>query len=320
MSYEILLVLLLVLLMQADHLALGQTICGSNGNYSSNSAYSANLNTTLSSLYTNIDNDGFYNASIGQGADTVNALALCRGDVQLNECRDCVQKAGSNLVDSCPVQKQAFGWEENCTLRYSNATVYASLATAPAYYVISPQNVTSPDRFREALRVLLDDLRGRATGGSSARKVAAGYTTGPDYQTIFSMVQCTPDLTSEDCNSCLDGAISEIPLCCEGKRGARVLRPSCYVRFESTPFYNETMLQELESVPLPPPPLTQPTPSGNHTVFLLSKIRAFDAEFFIFFLENVITHYTTTTSVTLSLNLSTFTNFSIKTHVIPSCS
>ncbi|KAG6392300.1 hypothetical protein SASPL_146515 [Salvia splendens] len=95
----------------------------------------------------------------------------------------------------------------------------------------------SPERFREAMRALLNNLSRRAAGGSSTIKVAADYTTGPDYQTTF-----------------------EIPRCCDGKRGARVLRPSCYVRFESTPFYNETRLRELEFVP--PPPLTPSESKG----------------------------------------------------------
>ncbi|KAL1537398.1 cysteine-rich receptor-like protein kinase 44 [Salvia divinorum] len=261
MSYQRSLVWLFVLLMQTDLSALGQISCGSNGNYSSNSAYSANLNTTLSSLATNIGNDGFYNASAGQGPDRVNAITLCIGDVQLSDCRECVQRAGAELMDSCPVQKQALSWDDNCTLRYSNATVYGTLVTAPAYGVVNTQNVTSPERFREALTELLVDLQGRAAGGSFPRKVAAGYTTGPDYQTIFSMAQCTPDLTSEDCSSCLGGAISEIPICCDGRRGGRVRRPSCYLRFESIPFYNESRLRELEFVP--PPPLTQSSPPSG---------------------------------------------------------
>ncbi|KAL1537393.1 putative receptor-like protein kinase [Salvia divinorum] len=261
MTYQRLLVGFVVLLIQTELLALGQTVCGSNGNYTSNTAYGANLNTTLSSLSADIDSDGFYNASAGQGPDRVNAVSMCRGDTQLSSCRDCVKKAGADLVDECPVQKEGIRWDEFCMLRYSNETIYGAVATSPRYYFWNPQNVTSPAQFKEDLMTLLDDLRKRAAGGSFPRKVAAGNATGPDFQTIFGIVQCTPDLSSGDCTSCLVGAISEIPQCCDGKRGGRVLRPSCNLRFETTPFFNETRLQELEFVP-PQPPVIQPPPQS----------------------------------------------------------
>ncbi|KAG6392298.1 hypothetical protein SASPL_146513 [Salvia splendens] len=152
-------------------------------------AATANLNATLSSLSPDIDNDGFYNASAGQGPDRVNALALCRGDVQLNACRECVRKAGSDLVESCPVQKEGIRWDEFCTLRYSNATIYGTPATGPTVYLRNRLNVTSPEQFKADLRALLDDMRRRAAAGWSTRKVAAGNATGPDFQTIFGLVQ-----------------------------------------------------------------------------------------------------------------------------------
>ncbi|KAG6392302.1 hypothetical protein SASPL_146517 [Salvia splendens] len=263
MTYQRLLLGLFVLLIPRDLFAqdLSRATCGSNGNYSSNSAYSANLDTTLSSLSTDIGNDGFYNASTGQGPDRVNAAALCRGDVQLDVCRECVQNGVSRLEGSCPVQKEAVFWDEFCTLRYSNATVYGTMESRPVYSLMNTQNVTNPDRFRSDLRTLLDDLRRRAAGGSSTRKVAAGNATGPDFQMIFGLVQCSPDLSSQDCTSCLVGAISGIPQCCDGKRGGRVLWPSCNLRFETVPFFNETRLQELEFVP-PSPPLIEPPPQS----------------------------------------------------------
>ncbi|XP_057764811.1 cysteine-rich receptor-like protein kinase 44 isoform X2 [Salvia miltiorrhiza] len=255
MTYQRLLAAAFVLLIQADLLALGQTVCGSNGNYTSNSLYSANLNATLSSLSTGIDGNGFYNASIGQGADRVNAIALCRGDVQLNKCRDCVQTAAAKILDSCPTQKQAYLLDEFCTLRYSNATIYGIPATdGVAMMLRNGQNVTSPEQFKADLRALLDNLRRLAAAGSSLRKVAAGNASGPDFQTIFGLVQCTPDLSSGDCTACLIVTISAIPQCCDGKKGGRVLMASCNLRFETIPFFNETRLQELESVPWPPPP------------------------------------------------------------------
>ena len=58
-----------------------------NGNYTINSAYSANLETVLSNLISNTEIDyGFYNLSHGQNPDKVNALGMCRGDVKPARC------------------------------------------------------------------------------------------------------------------------------------------------------------------------------------------------------------------------------------------
>ncbi|KAH6757782.1 hypothetical protein C2S51_038638, partial [Perilla frutescens var. frutescens] len=135
------------------------------------------------------------------------------------------------------------------------------METSPMWYLWNPNNATSPDQFKENLRGLLDQLRNQAASGGSLRKVAAGNATGPDFQTIFAMLQCTPDLSQEDCTSCLINAIANIPASCDGKRGCRVLSPSCYLRFEIYPFYNETRLQELEpAVSSSPPPVPVPAP------------------------------------------------------------
>ncbi|XP_047940957.1 cysteine-rich receptor-like protein kinase 26 [Salvia hispanica] len=241
MRYQRLLGLVFLLLIPLDLLALDFTgySCGSNGNYTTNSAYRANIKTTLSSLSTNIDNDGFYNASTGQGPDRVNAIAWCRGDVQLNACRQFLQKAGADLVNSCPVQKEAFFFNDFCTLRYSNATVYGNLALDPSQYYWNPGNSMSPKQFKEDLRALLESLRIRATGGSSTRKVAAGNVTGPDFQRIFALVQCTPDLSSEKCTRCLVRVISVIPICCSERIGGSVFAPSCSFRFETKSYQQE---------------------------------------------------------------------------------
>ncbi|XP_028077856.1 cysteine-rich receptor-like protein kinase 26 [Camellia sinensis] len=52
--------------------------------------YEANLKTLLSSFSSTINRYGFYTASHGQNFDRVNALGLCRGDVELDFCRSSV--------------------------------------------------------------------------------------------------------------------------------------------------------------------------------------------------------------------------------------
>lgn len=237
-----------------------QIACLNNGNYSSDSKYGANLETLLSSLPTNIDINGFYNASLGQNPNTTYASVLCRGDVQLQTCRSCVQDTVNELVKSCPKYKQAVMWNEVCTLRYSNESMFGILTEGPGFYLWNIMNVSSPRHFMADVNGLLDGVCIQAAYGGSLRKVAAGNRSTVDLLTAFSLAQCTPDLSVENCSSCLSAAVSNIPNYCDGKKGCRILFPSCNLRYEVVPFYNETMLQELQELITPPPPSLSPAP------------------------------------------------------------
>ncbi|KAG5541647.1 hypothetical protein RHGRI_021475 [Rhododendron griersonianum] len=189
-----------------------------SGNYSTNSTYQRNLETLLSSLPSGTDRYGFYNASFGEDPDKVYAIVLCRGDVDLDTCRSCINDSTIKLPQLNPIYKGAIGWYGYCMLRYSNKSMTGIQATNPDYYRWNNKNATSVNEFNQALRSLLDGLRSQAASGGARRKFAANYTTGPDFQTIYGLMQCTPDLTQKDCNNCLGWAAGQIPQYFDGKK------------------------------------------------------------------------------------------------------
>ncbi|KAL9317352.1 hypothetical protein ACSQ67_013869 [Phaseolus vulgaris] len=233
----------------------------SHGNYTANSTYSTNLKTLLSTLSSNTQIEyGFYNFSYGQNTDTVYAIGLCRGDQQPEECRSCLNNSRVDLTESCPNQKKAILWSDKCMLRYSNHTIFNQMETFPGYYMWNQANATDATQFNEVLGNSMKSLKDTAASGDSRRKYAtAENATGLNFQTIYGLVQCTPDLSQQECTQCLDGAISEIPTCCNGKVGGRVLRPSCNIRFETYSFYGATTT--LDPDPEAPPPSTNTTSS-----------------------------------------------------------
>ncbi|RZB43814.1 Cysteine-rich receptor-like protein kinase 8 [Glycine soja] len=183
------------------------------GNYTADSTYNTNLNTLLSTLSSNTEiNYGFYNFSHGQSPDRVNAIGLCRGDVEPDECRSCLNYARSNLTQDCPNQKEAIIYYDNCTLRYSNRTIFGNLEFQPGQYVANFYNVTDVDEFKQALVNLMRKLKGVAASGDSRRKYATDNVTTGNFETIYGLMQCTPDLSETQCNDCLDGTISESQL------------------------------------------------------------------------------------------------------------
>ncbi|PQM32585.1 hypothetical protein Pyn_10223 [Prunus yedoensis var. nudiflora] len=245
------------------------------GNYTTNSTYQTNLNTLLSSLSSpsyNGNGYGFYNSSYGENADEVHAIALCRGDVMADTCRGCLSNSTQKLTQLCPNQKEAFGFYDECMLRYANRVIYGAMETSPTFWLWNSYNMSSDEvsGFFYVLSRLLDDLSGKAAADGSLRKFAVGTATTPSSQIIYALAQCTPDLAEEVCNECFAGFLEEIPKCCQVKQGGRIVGPSCNIRYESSRFYDPTTVPPLPSPPPPlssppPPPLSSPPPPSTST-------------------------------------------------------
>ena len=233
-------------------------ICISSMNYTANSTFNTNLHTLLSTLTSHTEiNYGFYNFSHGQNSDKVYAIGLCRGDLKVDECRSCLNSSQANLRQLCPNQKEAISWEEKCMLRYSNRPIFHTMDTSPPYYMHNTYNATDVDEFNKVLGGLLRNLREKAAGGDSRRKYATDTAIVANFQPINGLMQCTPDLSRQDCGDCLDWSISTLPKFAKDKVGALVLLPSCNLRFEIYEFYNSTAILDPPLPPaLPPAPLS----------------------------------------------------------------
>ncbi|XP_047311011.1 cysteine-rich receptor-like protein kinase 25 [Impatiens glandulifera] len=250
--------------------------CDNNiGNYTGGSTYETNLNNLLSSLHSDIDPYGFANPTPGESnPDPVYTLFFCQGDIDHDSCTKCATDSVSKLTATCPGYKQASGAYDGCTLRYSSRSLTGSVAANLFLYMWNVGNATNVTQFNQELGTLMADLRTKASKGGSRLKFAAATRTIQDFQTLYGLVQCTPDLTEQQCNNCLLNAIAQIPNCCDGKKGGRVITWSCYLRFETYLFYNDTRVLELLSPPPPspgsPPPIPSPPPphlpaTGNKT-------------------------------------------------------
>ncbi|CAJ1977296.1 unnamed protein product [Sphenostylis stenocarpa] len=212
--------------------------CDSNndrGNYTTNGLYSHNLNNALNIVTFRTSQNGFYAVSSGQATNQANAIALCRGDVKPTDCHRCLIQTRANLTRVCRNRKEAIGWYENekCMLRYSDRTITGLDEIGPAYFVWNLNDAPNAEQFNRVVKKLLDELRDTAASRGDGRKYAVSTATGPDGQVIFGLAQCTPDLTGPQCLDCLVQSIAELPRCCNNRIGARIIRPSCYVRYET---------------------------------------------------------------------------------------
>ncbi|KAI4305249.1 hypothetical protein L6164_028626 [Bauhinia variegata] len=227
--------------------------CSNNKTFTANSSYQFNLKSLLSTLSSaTID---FYNATAGSRTtndDTVFGLFMCRGDVPLQLCRQCVQNASERISSECRYSKEAIIWYEECLLRYSNFSFFSTVSEYPTLVLINA-NETRQKSFNDFLAKMLAEVAAEAS--NSSRSPANFAIKGKNIsasETLYTLAQCTPDLSSEDCDMCLRDVMGHIPWCCLGKQGGRVLYPSCELRFELYQFYRNVT----DSAPAP-------TPSAN---------------------------------------------------------
>ncbi|KAG6755863.1 hypothetical protein POTOM_039271 [Populus tomentosa] len=231
--------------------------CSNTTTFVRNSPYDANLNILLSSLAGNAtrnDINGFYNASTGHDVYQVYGLFLCRGDVSVEVCRECVNLARNDVVQRCPIQKEAIIWYDQCFLRYSNSNIFSSLSQTPAVYMFNTQKLTVDVEFNKLLvNTISDAVTVAASAPSGEKKLATKKEIYTWRESLYVLVQCTPDLSKYDCNKCLVLANLSISVCCNNNLGGRVLFPSCNFRYGNYSFYNEAAV-----VAMSPPPLSTP--------------------------------------------------------------
>ncbi|KAK4258911.1 hypothetical protein QN277_005306 [Acacia crassicarpa] len=213
-------------------------ICYSNQTFAANSTFQSDRTKLLSSLASNNAID-FYNAIVSSGGDTVYGLFMCRGDVNLTTCHQCVVVATQRLPSDCPVSKEAIIWYEECFLRYSDRSFFSTIDTRPRYGLRNIDNVSNPASFMRTLYDIMNKTADEAAKPAVGEKKYASTARGEivPFRTVFCLAQCTPNLSPSDCRWCLSGAIGDLNWCCNGSEGGRVLYPSCNVRYEFYPFY-----------------------------------------------------------------------------------
>ncbi|KAK9269105.1 hypothetical protein L1049_000874 [Liquidambar formosana] len=253
--------------------------CSNTTNYTSNSAFPSNLNLTFSSLIANATNgDGFYNASHGQNSDKAYALFLCRGDISPSSCQTCIKENSEEIIRRCPNQKEAVIWDTECMVRYANRSIFSRMEESPELYLWNVNNVSDPDHFKATLASLMSSLVTRAVTVSSSNMFAAGDVNLTLFNRLYALVQCTPDLSLSDCKKCLSGSIGQIPVCCDGKQGGIILRPSCNIRYEIYTFYDPAaaapgLSPPATSSPSPPAPASSTKSSGKLMIFEILSVR-----------------------------------------------
>ncbi|KAL5081060.1 hypothetical protein RYX36_009481 [Vicia faba] len=161
---------------------------------------------------------------------------MCRGDVPSKVCHECIADAIQQLSSQCSLFKQAVIWYNECMLRYSDYYFFSAVDKS-GFSLTNTADVSNKKTFIPLLHSFMNQTADKAARPLKNKKFATNEIRVSEFETLYCLAQCTPDLSPNDCRTCLSSAIEELPTCCNGKVGGRYLNPSCNVRYELYPFY-----------------------------------------------------------------------------------
>ncbi|XP_073006007.1 cysteine-rich receptor-like protein kinase 6 [Typha latifolia] len=213
--------------------------CDDNGNYTANNTYATNLNQILSSLPTNASrSSGFAKSTVGSIPNIVSALALCRGDSNSSSCRPCLDLAFQEAAQLCPYFMSVTIYYDLCLLSYSNQLFLSSTDNSHQVFAWNSNNVSNPILFDNVVDYLMNKTADSASSDKLKYSTAQVGFVDKNFNKIYGLGQCTPDLTEEGCRQCLADLIQTMPKYDSGKQGGRALGVRCNARFEVYTFYN----------------------------------------------------------------------------------
>ncbi|XP_057246962.1 cysteine-rich receptor-like protein kinase 44 isoform X2 [Beta vulgaris subsp. vulgaris] len=243
------------------------------------SQYQTNVDTLISFLSSNTTITRiFHYTTAGNGANQVYGAFFCRIDQTIVFCEECISLAIDSLNAHCRGRRESIVWYDQCLVRYSNESFYGIMDDAPmipmwnTQNAVDIQNVTSNQTsFLQALQGVLNVVSSEAARGASGQKFATGEDTFVGNLTsinmIYTLAECSPDISVSDCNACLQMTIGNMTELCNMKAGCTVMCPNCNIKYDINAFYGDALTPT--SGPSAPPFLQDPpAESGRRNAFI----------------------------------------------------
>ncbi|TVU51066.1 hypothetical protein EJB05_02471, partial [Eragrostis curvula] len=266
--FTALIVFLVILLSRViNNEALPVTSCRNVSTYRANSTFEAHLLKLLLTIPDNTSSaPGKYVKEVigAKGADQIFALSLCRGDSPTTECSDCLKSVLPTLQQECRYKKEAFFVYEFCLFLYSNRNFLGSVRNTDMIVLseVVPKLDIKNKKVLSSFKVNLELLLSATTRLvlDNATKVHWFFTSQlirSRDQSIYALMQCTPDLSAIDCQRCLQN-LTQI-----GEKlypNGAVIGDRCLIWFDVQPFYIGAAMKVFELVK---PPQHEPSHRGG---------------------------------------------------------
>lgn len=212
-----------------------------------------NLKFVLGTLASQASQTGFYHSTFGQSPDQVTGLYLCRGDLDGQDCSDCVTYVTDSILN-CSKNEWSFDnetfnyteavlWYDHCVIRFSNKSFIGQMDLNSNGVSVSDKHNNgtcwNKIRFVEVLSETLTQLPVQAANDESGKRFATKVVKLTRFESLYAIAQCTLDLTPSDCNRCLTKlAWDLLRMNASPRSSGRSNSNNCMVRYETFPFFN----------------------------------------------------------------------------------
>ncbi|KAK3157311.1 hypothetical protein QOZ80_2AG0119150 [Eleusine coracana subsp. coracana] len=217
-----------------------------------------NLKLVATALPRNISTSPvhFATTAFGQAPDVVYALALCRGDVVNGTgCGECVASTFQRILNWTPppdppaqCYRAFYYYADPCPVFYTTEDIITPTndTAASPFVRWNEKNVTGDvDLVVGLTQKLLVETVDRAATATPGRFATGVMDSGTAYPLVYSMAQCTPDLSAGDCSVCLRRLLGMVNSTMVLRMGAQIHVVHCYFRYEAYQFYDSQPMLSL---------------------------------------------------------------------------
>ncbi|CAD6231173.1 unnamed protein product [Miscanthus lutarioriparius] len=223
-----------------EFVPLYYTCSEDGGRYGENSTYLSNLKVLAGLLSANASTANFVSGTAGQAPD-----------VPLQGFPNAVDKGFL-----CRFYKDVTIYYDDYMLRFSGDDVRRNLTNRPAWVALNMNSVTrvAGKNYGEKVEKLTKMIVEVAASSPGRYGTGKAWVGGNDVSTAYGLLQCTPDLQTDDCRGCLADLVSMMPAHFSHESsdyyvGGRILGPRCNLRYEKELFFQETNATLLIDVP-----------------------------------------------------------------------
>ncbi|GAB2212748.1 hypothetical protein Drorol1_Dr00020731, partial [Drosera rotundifolia] len=230
----------------------------------SNPYYQQNLFELLRELNSSVSRTRFYSTYVGEPPNRVYGQYFCR--VGLEDCLYYISELIQQILNYCPYQIEVTIWFIRAMIRFSNYSFFGEYKIgAPNYLVCLYNNgaiimnkTSESVSYKEFMIANLLSVTGEAYQDRRmfARKDVnySSFFNSSLIATVTVIVECTPDLSSGNCKSCLNLWTVDLPTKCNGSIDGLVMySSSCFIRYL-------TGMDLSDFIPPDPAPVATPAP------------------------------------------------------------
>ncbi|XP_066374595.1 cysteine-rich receptor-like protein kinase 10 [Miscanthus floridulus] len=196
------------------------------------------------------------------------AAVAMAGDAELSGA--CVNNSFAYAQKMCPYAKAASVYDDDCLVGFSSSNILVpannitrDMSTLFQYW--NPTSITGDATVVAADVNYLLTQTARVAAATSPRRFATAFmdASSSSIPTLYSLAQCTPDLSADDCLACLQRIVGVVNATTSVLLGGRVLVLRCNFRFENMMFYEGAPMMRITPSSSGPPASPFPAPTTN---------------------------------------------------------